>query len=262
MSVNGLTGFDNRDQTTGKRDHEVFAYDAQSAQLVCASCDPGGARPRGSAFIGAKLGERMSTPFHQPRALSDNGGRLFFSSPDPLVAGVSGGRVKVFEYEEGSVSLLSAPANTGDDTFLDATPSGNDVFIASREPLLAGDKDELVDVFDTRVDGGFHEPSQPAGSCQGEACQGPPSAPPQFSTPISASFSGAGNLTPSPSTSTVVKPTRSQLLARALARCKRVKQRKKRLKCRASARRRYALPATNGRTSAVVNHTRVGGQAR
>ena len=69
MSVEPLTGYDNEDQATGKPDHEVFEYSAQTGQLVCASCDAGGARPLGSAFIGAKLTERASTPFHQPRSI-------------------------------------------------------------------------------------------------------------------------------------------------------------------------------------------------
>ena len=107
MSIEPLTGYDNEDQATGKPDHEVFEYSAQTGRLVCASCDASGARPRGSAFIGATLTERMSSPFHQPRSMSDDGSRLFFSSPDPLVAGIPGGSAKVFEYENGSPQLIS-----------------------------------------------------------------------------------------------------------------------------------------------------------
>lgn len=45
MSSRGLTGYDNRDAVSGERDEEVYLYDARSGRVVCASCDPTGARP-------------------------------------------------------------------------------------------------------------------------------------------------------------------------------------------------------------------------
>jgi hypothetical protein len=235
MSVEQLTGYDNGDQTTGKPDHEVFEYSAPTGRIVCASCDAGNARPHGSAFIGATLTERMSTPFHQPRSMSDDGSRLFFSSPDPLVPGLAGGSVKVFEYENGSAQLISGTGSASNDVFLDAGASGNDIFIGTRQQLVSADTDELVDVYDARVDGGL--PSAPSVTpCQGSTCQEPLSPSPSFSVPASASFSGPSNLSPPKP----AKPTREQLLARALARCRRIKQHKKRAACLKAAKRRYA----------------------
>ena len=238
MSVEPLTGYDNEDRATGKTDHEVFEYSAQNGQLVCASCDAGNARPFGSAFIGATLTARMSTPFHQPRSLSDDGSRLFFSSPDPLVSGLPGGSVNVFEYEHGSAQLISGLGSASNDVFLDASASGGDVFIGTREQLVPGDSDELVDVYDARVDGGLPSPPTPV-PCQGTVCQEPYTAPPSFSAPTSASFAGPGNLTPP----RPAKPTRKQLLSRAIAKCKRLKQPRKRAACIAAAKRRYAPKA-------------------
>ncbi len=248
MSVEPLTGYDNGDLASGEADHEVFEYSAETGQLVCASCDPSGVRPLGSAFIGAALVERTSTPFHQPRSLSDDGSRVFFSSPDPLVPGMIGGSVKVFEYENGAQQLISGDEGGGGAMFLDASASGDDVFFATREQLAASDTDELADVYDARVDGGL-----PAATlstpCQGSACQGPLSPPPSFSTPVSALFAGAGNLAPP---SPPVKLTRKQLLARALAKCAMLKHKRKRLACSVAARRRYALKArANGRGGAA-----------
>ncbi len=251
MSVEPLTDYENDDQATGKADHEVFEYSAETGQLVCASCDPSGARPIGSAFIGAKLTERVSTPFHQPRSLSDDGSRLFFSSPDPLVPGLSGGSVKVFEYENGAVQLVSGMESGGDAAFLDASASGNDVFLATREPLAPTDTDELVDVYDARVDGGLPAPSI-VSPCQGGACQEPFAPPPSFPAPLSASFAGPGNLAPPP----VAKPTRKQLLSRAVAECRKLKNRKKRSACIDGAERRYAPKADRARRGAVPEHRR------
>ena len=42
-----LTGYDNIDAVSGKPDEEVYLYDAVAGRLVCASCDPTGARPVG-----------------------------------------------------------------------------------------------------------------------------------------------------------------------------------------------------------------------
>jgi hypothetical protein len=47
MSQRRLTSADNRDAASGQADEEVYLYDADSQRLVCASCDPTGARPVG-----------------------------------------------------------------------------------------------------------------------------------------------------------------------------------------------------------------------
>lgn len=235
MSAEPLTGYENSDEA-GHAVHEVFEYSAETGQLVCASCDPDGARPRGSAFIGATLDERASTPFHQPRSLSNDGSRLFFSSPDPLAESI-GGSVKLFEYEEGAIHLISGAEPGGEAVFLDASASGNDVFFATRERLAPTDTDELLDVYDARVDGGLPAPSQPS-SCEGVACQEPLTPPPSFATPISASFSGSGNLI-APLAKPSVPLTRRQLLSRALARCRKLKSPKRRTACVALVKKRY-----------------------
>jgi hypothetical protein len=248
MSVEPLTGYDNDDREDGEVDHEVFEYSAETGRLVCASCDPGGARPLGSAFLGAKLSERISTPFHQPRSLSDDGSRLFFTSPDPLVSDLSGGSDKLFEYEEGAPQLISGTEGAGSSVFLDASGSGNDVFFATREQLAPTDKDGLVDVYDARVDGGIAAPAE-AMPCQGNACREPLGQSPSFSAPLSASFAGAGNLAPSPPPA---KLTRKQLLAHALDGCRKLRSKKKRAACVTAASRRYGpvtKKARRGRTA-------------
>ncbi len=249
MSIKPLTGYDNEDRATGEADHEVFEYSAETGQLACASCDAS-ARPLGSAFIGANLTERVSTAFHQPRTLSDDGSRLFFSSPDPLVPGLSGGSARVFEYEQGTVHLISGSGSGDDVMFLDASASGNDVFFASREQLAPTDTDELVDVYDARVDGGLPAPAAPTLQCQSGLCREAPN-PPSFLAPLSASFTGLGNLASRPA----VKLTRRQLLSRALARCRKLRSGKRRSACIHAAERRYA-PNAKSRRGALPKRRR------
>lgn len=137
MSELPLTGYENVDasaEAENARDEEVFLYDAETERLVCASCNPSGARPKGVHDIEAKFeggaplvadapdiwgGEKEqvdhwlagSIPgwtaantrqaFYQSRYL-DNKGRLFFDSPDALVPAVAeekASKEKVYEYE-------------------------------------------------------------------------------------------------------------------------------------------------------------------
>jgi hypothetical protein len=254
MSVRPLTGYENKDAVTGEPDHEVFEYSAETGGLTCVSCDAGGARPLGSAFLGAKLTGPWRNPFHAPRVVSDDGSRVFFSSPDPLVSGLAGGGTKVFEYEDGGVQLISGPEVGGKAVFLDASASGDDVFLATREQLAPTDTDELLDVYDARVDGGLPGPPAPA-SCEGSACQEPLDPPSSFATPASALFTGSGNL-PAPPARPAVKPTRKQLLARALARCRRLKAKKKRSTCVNAAKRRYASAPKSRRRGTASAHRR------
>ncbi|MFI4977606.1 MAG: hypothetical protein ACHQC8_02845 [Solirubrobacterales bacterium] len=255
-SVNELTGYDNRDQATGEKDGEVYEYSVETGELVCGSCDPNGARPTGAAFIGARPGEPISTPFHQPRSLSDDGARLFFSSPDRLVAGAGSRSAKVFEYSTGAVHLISSGANGTDDLFLDASATGNDVFFATRDRLVQADQDNYVDVYDARVDGGLPTPATIA-PCVGSACQGSASTPPEIPFPISASFSGPGDL---PAPGAPKRLTSAQLLSRALAACRRIRVRKTRDSCVRAARRRYSpktkKPRTSGRAALGGHRTR------
>jgi hypothetical protein len=170
-------GYDNTDQATGEPDSEVYEYVAQESgrgALLCVSCDRSGNRPLGGAFVGATRLRNVSTPFHQPRVLSDDGTRLFFASPDPLGGeAVANGSVRVYEHEladqgscaapGGCVYLLSGsgsgsgsdPGTATGDVFLDADPSGDNVFLATTTPLGPSDQDALADVYDARVDGGF-----------------------------------------------------------------------------------------------------------
>jgi hypothetical protein len=205
MSIGRLTGYNNEDlNVKGRLDSEVYEYSARVNQadgqlegggLVCASCDPDGRQPVGGAFIGVHGREESSnTPFYRPRILNDNGDRLFFSSPDSLVPGLTSSRPAIFEYENGSVELIAAPSTSTNDLFLDASPSGNDVFFATRDQLVPSDQDNLVDIYDARVEGGLPTQMSPTVQCVGSGCQGPLSAPPALPVSASTLFSGSGNL--------------------------------------------------------------------
>ncbi|HEY2537124.1 MAG TPA: hypothetical protein VGI24_09110, partial [Solirubrobacteraceae bacterium] len=184
---------------------EVFLYDSSTGRLTCPSCNPSGEAPLGNSTLrriyGAKE-EREWLP--QPRYLTDRG-RLFFDSSDRLSSRDTNGRVEdVYEAEPegvgscaqpaGCVSLISSGTGSVDSNFLAMDENGSNVFFTTRERLVSGDTDELLDVYDARVGGGFPSEGEAAAGtgCRGEACQSPPN-PPQVSSSATSSYQGMGN---------------------------------------------------------------------
>jgi hypothetical protein len=208
LSTKSLTGYNNADANTSEPDAEVFSYDAVSEQLLCVSCNPSGERPIGPSSLD-DTGQQV--PFalqgYTPRNYSENGGRLFFNSDDALVPHDSNGRQDVYEWEQegegscnqasGCIFPISDVAGNYESFFLDASPSGNDVFFATEDQLVPADTDFHVDIYDARVDGGFPVSTEPPSCDNGDSCKGPVSPQPgAFGAPASATFSGAGNLAP------------------------------------------------------------------
>lgn len=188
-SVKPLTGFDNVDAETGIPDRQVFLFDSQDAQLVCASCNPSGSAPIGeSAISGISATSGLGGGFNMPRNLSVDGKRVFFNSLDALVPRDSNRKRDVYVYEDGKVSLLSSGTGSGG-KFMDASPTGNDAFFITDQQLVPQDRDGLVDLYDARVGGGF-APTDGVSSCSAEACRPPVALPPESANPSSATFIG------------------------------------------------------------------------
>jgi hypothetical protein len=232
---------------------EVFEYDAQSRTLACSSCNPREEAPLGPSNLALMRGEEEFMV--EPQNLPAKGeGRLFFESQDRLVQGDGNGAVQdVYEWEPdgvggcvrvgGCVALISSGRSSGDSSFLASDATGANVFFTARDRLVGADKDDFLDVYDARVDGGFPSVTEPA-VCQGEGCLGALGEPPLFGSPASATFTGLGNF--AASAPVVVGPrvlTRAQRLAKALRACHSKHNRRKRTVCERQARRRYGPPS-------------------
>lgn len=73
MSDRSLTGYDNEDASgNGTRDEEVYLYDAQRGSLVCASCNPSGARPTGVLDTPVADGEGLGLVVDRDEVWSTN----------------------------------------------------------------------------------------------------------------------------------------------------------------------------------------------
>jgi sugar lactone lactonase YvrE len=185
---------------------QVFLYDADAGELICASCNPSGARPAGPSVVPSWI-----TSFEQPRYLSDDGGRLFFESYDRLAMQDTNATRDVYEFEReglgscdaddnafdpvtgGCLYPISAGPGSGESYFADASSEGDDVFFSTPLQLLPGDVDQNYDVYDARVGGGFPPSPPPPPACLGEACR-PAQAPPSNGAPSSSGFFGEGNV--------------------------------------------------------------------
>ncbi len=221
FSERSLTGYDNERAENDplnseesqcreeEKCREVYLYDASTSSLVCASCNPSGARPLGPSDLNSVYnGETVQVRQHN---FSDDGSRLFFQGFDGLVPRDSNGHQDVYEYEDGRVSPISNVASGFDSRFLDASPNGGDVFVATAGQLLPRDSDLRLDIYDARANGGYPVTSASPGCDNGDSCKPPPTAQPgAFGAPASATFSGAGNIAPvvagKPATKGRVKP--------------------------------------------------------
>ena len=298
MSQQRLTGYDNRDASSGKPDQEVYLYNGESRHLICASCRPTGARPSGVESAGKtegganaslalggdgiwNTGEWVAANLpgwtlhgYQPRYLS-NDGRVFFNSSDALVPQDVNGTQDVYEWEPsgtvngegkpvcteasatfsersgGCLGLISSGEGTQESAFVDASESGGDVYFITANRVLAQDGDTSLDVYDA------HECSssapclgppatQPPACSNLDSCRAAPAPPPEvFSSPASATFSGAGNPPPPPG----AKPKtpaqiRAEHLTKALKACHKDKKKSKRKACERAAHKKYATKAS------------------
>ncbi len=188
---------------------ELYLYDAEAETLRCASCDPDGS-PSATVGIDERVQaiETMSSltssvsgfkaalsPLpYEGRQLSADGRYAFFSTAQRLVPEDTNGTVDayVFDSELGEPRLLSSGEDSWPSFFLDASASGTDAFIVTREALSGWDLDSTFDLYDARIGGGFPEPPPPPPGCVGDACQPPPLSL-NDPTPASAGFQGPGD---------------------------------------------------------------------
>ncbi len=214
---------------------QVYRYDVATSALACVSCPPAGVAPSGDANVSYdNRGGSNSRPLSvlDTRVISADGSRVFFDTPDPLVPADTDGTRDVYEWEHGSVFLISSGKSVDNAYVLDSSASGGDVFFTTDYGLVPGDADDSYDVYDARVPRPGDIPPPSAVPCQGDVCQGPPSVPALLGAPASATFSGAGN--PGP---IETKPVVKKKAVKKHAKRKRKLKHKQRKRARKSARK-------------------------
>jgi hypothetical protein len=267
-SVRPLTGYDN--MVDGERASEIYVYSATDGRIRCASCDPTGVAPSVRIPFDASPLRASFDNTRLVRWMSEDGQRVFFSSPEPLVPEDTNGVSDVYEWEAegtgscvtaisiygGCVYLLSDGQNHDAATFIDASGSGSDVFFTTRARLVTADLGEKTDLYDARECTGIRTCAQEVASqCAENECASPQPPSPLFSAPATSEFEGAGSVT---AATTVLIPSQvapKKAAPKPPAKCPRGKKKKaKRQKC--------AKSKKQVRKSGKVDKSRSQGQKR
>lgn len=200
-----LTSYDNSSSNClYGRCQQVYLYDAEADELTCVSCDPSGAPPVGDAFpsrrFNAGSGGAARVPPSEPLQgnLTEDGESLFFNTPQRLHSADLNAKHDVYEWSDGELRLISSGTSSSDSWFVDATPDGDDVLFLTRSRLVGADDDDLFDLYDARVGGGFPEPAAAPVPCTDDGCQGDPSSAPGLAEPVSSELRGSGDVAQGP----------------------------------------------------------------
>jgi hypothetical protein len=204
--------FRSQRQLTSYNNHgtpEYYRYDASNGSLDCVTCNPSNVAPESDPRL------QVQTSVLSPASvvpdlthnLSDSGEQFFFETEDALLPSDTNGLADVYEWEAdgagscqssnedgGCIYLISTGTSTEPSRIADASPSGDEIFFLTEQQLVGQDEDNLVDVYDARVEGGLPSQNpQRVPACSGEACKGPSTQPPTTKGAASAVFQGPGN---------------------------------------------------------------------
>jgi hypothetical protein len=192
---------------------DFYAFDADAdelARITAAQGGPGGTyicnfsddfngplACHGDGGIGSGIGAgRDPSQLNVVEDPAAPGDRIaFFESKSRLVVGDSNDVYDVYQWRNGTLSLVSTGASDGDGAFLKGNDSsGTNVFFATRDRLSWQDVDSVLDVYTARVGGGIPEPPPPpiCAVLVGNNCQGAGGAAP-VPADLGSSNSGGGN---------------------------------------------------------------------
>ena len=179
LSSQDLSGFEGLGAT------ELFLYQAGQDRLLCASCNPTGARPLGPSTIPGAIANGEEVQIYKPRAMDAGGTRLFFDTADSLSPKDTNGEQDVYEWRAqgvggcqrqlGCIGIVSSGKGEDGSSFVDASADGTDAFFLAGDSLVESDPGG-VDLYDARIGGGFPTPPKPI-PCIGDACQPLPPEP-------------------------------------------------------------------------------------
>jgi Tol biopolymer transport system component len=174
---------------------EAYLYSADTGTTECVSCRPDGLPSVGSVSPLIQSFPQGPNNQSQPRKMSDDGNRVFFTTRDILAPGAVSGNPNLYEWEQGQVYLLASGSGPQEPRLYGASNSGDDVFFNTSQQLDPHDTDFVRDAYDARVGGGFPAPPPPPVVCDvaSSECQGSEAPQPTGLSPASQSSSGEGN---------------------------------------------------------------------
>jgi hypothetical protein len=208
VSYDSLTGYDNSSKTAcvafnlgdpqgpngeGVACKEIFRFDAETEELVCASCRPDGGPPVGRPRIGT---DNVEGDFRFQRSVLDDG-TVIFDTPDPLSSRDSNSNRDVYTFDQsGEITLISSGFENSRAEFDGASADGRDIFFTTQDQLVGQDTDHLADIYDARIDGGIpgQNPPPPRAECIRDDCKATPPGGPELPFGGSEGLYGPENL--------------------------------------------------------------------
>jgi hypothetical protein len=143
---------------------EIFRYDAQDDEVVCASCAPTLAPAKTDAI----------------------------PSPEGLVLSDTNEKLDAYEWNAGKIGILSTGQGLDDSALLSTSEDGTDAFFFTRDTLVPYDENGgAVKIYDAREGGGFLQLPTPPPCAASDECHGAGTQPPP--PPSVNSLEGAGN---------------------------------------------------------------------
>lgn len=148
---------------------DVYVYDADTQHLTCVTCANGLAEGQQQARLPLAI---RNISNRVPVAVTDSGS-VYFDTDASLVAGDRNGMRDVYEFNDGSLALISPGTGKYDARYSDATDNGDNVFFTTAQPLVGQDNDTAPDIYDARVGGGIpaQSPPSPPAVCVGSECR-------------------------------------------------------------------------------------------
>jgi len=226
-STNKLTDYNNN----GKA--ELYLYETTQlgglVNLICVSCNTNIAATLYPPHLTANFVTFATAPRNAflTHNLSSDGDRVFFESKESFLPAVNtNNQVNVYEWEKegtgscaskdinsagGCIYLISTGQSPAASYFGDASSDGSNVFFFTRQSLVGEDRDDNVDLYDAKENGGIASQNlEPEIPCESEGCRGPMGV--IFTPTILAStgLSGMGNLTVVKSESKIVSKPKSR----------------------------------------------------
>ena len=214
---------------------EVYVYDDRVEEVHCVSCGAVNPKEGSDAYLhGSPKGVYTLGLQRLQQTVSDDGSRVFFTTPSSLVQRDTNEERDVYEWEApgvgscteagpafsseaaGCIYILSSGKSEAPSIFVDASSDGSTMFIGTYEPLVGQDGDNLLDVYAVRVDGG--QPAPPAAApCDEANCRAPGGGADNAGHVGSLSFSGPGNPHPRRSSKGALRIMKVGRAARARA---------------------------------------------
>jgi hypothetical protein len=199
-ATQNLTGYDAKNPAcggSGTNEYgacaQIYRYDTETDEIVCASCRPDGKMPVASAYLGPG-GADVGT--HSWLRATTDRGQVFFSTPEQLVPEDTNSYSDVYEYDDLSgPRLLSDGSGTGSQ-IAEVSVDGSDVFFTTKDRLVGVDTDTATDVYDARVEGGLASQNPPPSreECIRDDCKAVPNGGPELPFGGSEALSGPENV--------------------------------------------------------------------